>query len=143
MKKKLTAILSLALLLPILLLSGCSSANPLPDSMDQDQVSEVAQQIVTELVAGEYQTVADRFRQDTKETYSVTAETIEAMMDTITKAGDYIATERVLVLGGDKKIQNEDYATALVYCKHDKKAVVYEMSLDVNLELLGLAAKQK
>ena len=142
MKKKLTAILSLALLLPMLL-SGCSSANPLPDSMDQDQVSEVAQQIVTELVAGEYQTVADRFRQDTKEAYSVTAETIEAMMGTLTKVGDYVATERVLVLGGNKKIQNEDYATALVYCKHDKKAVVYEMSLDVNLELLGLAAKQK
>ncbi len=143
MKKKLTVILSLALLLPILLLSGCTKANPLPDSMDQDQVSEVAQQIVNELVAGEYQSVADRFRDDMKNAYSVTAQTVETMMGTVTKAGPYVATERVLVLGGDKKIQNEDYATALVYCKHEEKAIVYEMSLDINLELLGLAANQK
>ena len=143
MKKMLTAILSLALLLPILLLSGCTSANPLPETMDQDQISAVAQQIVNELIAGEYQTVADRFRADMKQAYSVDSETVKSMMGTVIEAGPYVATERVLVLGGEKKILNEDYATALVYCKHEEKAIVYEMSLDMNLELLGLAANQK
>ena len=143
MKKKLSALLAAALLLPILMLSGCSGAIPLPDSIDQEAASQVAQEIITELVAGEYQTVADRFRDDMKQSYSVTAQTVSDMMDSIANAGPYVATERVLVLGGDTKVLNEDFASVAVYCKHEKKAVVYEMSLDVNLELLGIAAKQK
>jgi len=143
MKKKLGVILSLVLLLPTLLLSGCSKAVPLPDSMDQEAVSQAAQQIVAELIAGEYQTVADRFRADTKEKYSITAETVKAMMDTVAEAGAYVSTERILVLGGESKSVDEDYASVGVSCKHEKKTVYYELSLDVNLELIGLAAKQK
>lgn len=143
MKKKLNIILSLALLLPILLLSSCSKAVPLPDSMDQEEVSQVAQEIVAQLIAGEYQAVADRFRADMKETYSVTADTIKAMMDTVAEAGSYVGTERILVLGGESKSVKEDYASVGVSCKHENKTVYYELSLDVNLELIGLAAKQK
>jgi len=143
MKKKLGIILSLAVLLPILLLSGCSKAIPLPDSMDQEKVSQAAQQIVAELLDGEYQVVADRFRADMKQEYSITADTVKAMMDTVAKAGAYISTEHILVLGGESKAIDEDYASVGVSCKHENGTVYFELSLDVNLELIGLAAKEK
>ena len=46
-------------------------------------------------------------------------------------------------MGGQNKAFDEPYAAVAVYCKHENEDIVYEMSLDLDLELIGLAAKQK
>ena len=142
MKKKLSAVLALALCLSMSL-SGCSQAKPLPEGMDQETVGNAAKEVVSQLIAGEYQTVADAFRDDMQEEYSVTAQTIADVMATVEDAGAYVRTEEVLVLGGQSKTFEEPYAAVAVYCEHENKDIVYEMSFDLDLELIGLAAKQK
>lgn len=141
MKKKLTVVLAAALALTML--SGCSKARPLPDGFDQDEVADAAHVVVAQLVDGEYQAVADAFRDDMQQTYSITAQTIEDLMATVEEAGAYVATEETLVLGGSSKDFDEPYAAIAVYCEHENKDIVYEMSMDINLDLIGLAAKQK
>lgn len=141
MKKKLSAVLAAALALSML--SGCTKAKPLPEGFDQDTVADAAQAIVAQLMEGEYQAVADAFRDDMQETYSVTAQTVEDLMATVAEAGAYVATEETLVLGGESDNFDEPYAAVAIYCEHEEDDVIYELSLDINLELIGLSAKQK
>lgn len=142
MKKKFSILLAGALTLSMLL-TGCSKAKPLPDGMDQDEVADAAQAVVELLLDKEYQAVVDTFRPDLKEKYNITADSIEALMDTVAEAGPFVKMEETLVLGGKSKDFPDPYAAVAIYCEHEEEDVVYEMSLDTNLTLLGLAAKQK
>ena len=141
MKKRLCLALAAALSLSMLL-TGCE-AKPIPDSMDETQVTDAAQVIVEQLLNEEYQAVADAFRADLKTEYNVTAQTIEEMMERIEKAGEFVATDEILVRGGRNKDFKEPYAAVTIYCEHEKDDVVYDMSLDENLALLGLAVDKK
>jgi hypothetical protein len=142
MKKKFSILLAAALTLSMLL-TGCKNAKPLPEGMDQDEVADAAQAIVELLLDEEYQAVADIFRPELKAQYNITADSIEALMDTVEDAGAFVKMEETLVLGGKSKDFSEPYAAVAVYCEHENEDIVYEMSLDMDLALLGLAAKQK
>ena len=141
MKKKLTALLSLALTLSML--SGCSGARKLPDGMEEEPTSQAAQAIVAQLIAGEYDAVAAAFRDDLEQELSITGQTVADLMATVEGAGAYVATDEILVLGGESKSFDEPYAAVAVYCEHEEKDVIYELSLDMNLELIGLRAKER
>ena len=143
MKKKLSALLTAIFLLCSLLLSGCSKATPLPEGMEEEAVGKAAREVVALLVAGEYQSVADLFRPDMQQTYSVTAQTIEDLMAIVSNAGAFVKAEETLVLGGENKNFSEPYAAVAVYCEHEEKNIVYEMSFDLDMALIGLAAKKK
>lgn len=141
MKKKLS--LALAAALAVSMLSGCTKAIPLPEEMDQDKVASAAQAIVKQLLEEDYQAVVDAFRPDLKEQYGVTVQMIEDLMATVEDAGAFVGMGETLVLGGKNKEFNEPYAAVSIYCQHEEDDVIYEMSLDVDLELLGLAAKKR
>lgn len=130
-------------LLALLVLAGCRGARPLPEGMDEEQVGEAAREVVAMLVEGDYQGVADAFRSDLREEYSVTADTVRDVMDAASEAGAYVKTTKTLVLGGTNKSFGEPYAAAAVYCEHESKDVIYEVSLDTNLHVIGLQVKQK
>ena len=102
-----------------------------------------ARSVVDMLLAQDYQGVADAFRPDLRETYSVTADSIQAMMDTVSGAGAYVKTNQTLVVGGSSKNFDEPYAATAVSCEHEKKTVIYEVSFDLNMEIIGLQVKQK
>ena len=138
MKKKMS--LALAAALAVSMLSGCTKAIPLPEEMDQDKVASAAQAIVEQLLEEDYQAVVDAFRPDLKEQYGVTVQMIEDLMATVEDAGAFVGMGETLVLGGKNKEFDEPYAA---YCEHEEDDVMYEMSLDVDLELLGLAAKKR
>lgn len=143
MKKIIRLTLVLALALPMLLLGGCKGARPLPDGMDEEATGQAARDIVSLLVQGDYQAVADAFRADLREEYSVTAGTVEGLMDSVSAAGPFVQFTETLVLGGKSDSFDEPYAAVAVYCEHESKDVVYELSLDQDLALIGLAAKLK
>ena len=142
MKKKLTAVLAAALALSML--GGCTAAHPLPDGFDQDVVADAAQAVLADVIEGDYQAVLDAFRDDMVETYSVTTEMIQTIAEDAQKdAGKYVSTEETLVLGGESKEFKEPFAAVAIYCEYEDEDIIYEMSLDANLELIGFSAKQK
>ena len=141
MKKKLTALLALALALSTL--SGCRSARKLPEGMEEEPVSQAAQVILNQMLAGEYDAVAAAFRDDLEQELNITGQTVADMMSSVGDVGAYVGTGEILVLGGSNKNFEESYAAVAVYCEYEEDDVIYELSLDMNLELIGLRAKKR
>ena len=136
MRKKFA--LLLAALAALFLLSGCKvSGNPLPEGMEEETVLEQGREIVALLNAGEYQTVYDRLRADAQETSS--PESIQSYMEErLDKAGAYKEEDEAMATGQKIKETGEEYGTAVFYCKHEKKSLMYRVAYSTDMELMGI-----
>ena len=139
MKKRLRFLAAaLTALTLALLLGGCKvSGNPLPEGMDESAVLEQGRQIAALLNDGEYQAVYDSLRADAQETSS--PEAIQAYMEErLAKAGAYKSETEAMATGQTLKDTGEQFATAVLYCKHEKKSLMYRVAYSVNMELMGI-----
>ena len=139
MKKKFA--LLLAAVSALLLLSGCRvSGNPLPEGMEEDTVLEQGREIVALLNGGSWQEVYDRLRSDAQETSS--PETIQSYMEErLEKAKAYVKETEAMTTGQKLKNTGEEYGTAVIYCKHEKKSIMYRVAYSVDMELMGIEVK--
>lgn len=127
-----------AALAALVLLSGCKvSGNPLPEGMEEGAVLEQGREIVTLLNSGEYQAVYDSLRADAQETSS--PEAIQSYMEErLEKAGAYKREEDAMATGQTLKETSEKYGTAVFYCKHEKKNLMYRVAYSTDMELMGI-----
>lgn len=134
-------ILLLAALAALLLLSGCKvSGNPLPEGMEEETVLEQGREVVAMLNGGEWQEVYDLLRPDAQETSS--PETIQSYMEErLEKAKAYVKETEAMATGQKLKDTGEEYGTAVIYCKHEKKSIMYRVAYSVDMELMGVEAK--
>ena len=108
MRKKL---LLLSILAALCLLAGCKvSGNPLPEGMEEETLLEQGREIVTLLNEGGYQD----------------------------KAQAYVRETEAIATGQKIKDTGEQYGTAVFYCKHEKKSVMYRIAYSTDLELMGI-----
>ena len=135
MKKRL---LSLALALLLLLPSGCRvSGHPLPEGMEEETVLEQGREIAALLNSGDWQEVYDRLRDDAKATSS--PEAIQAYMEErLSKAGAYQKEDEAIATGQTLEGTDEEYGTAVLYCKHEKKSLMYRIAYSTDMELMGI-----
>lgn len=136
MKKRLRFLA--AALVVLLLLSGCKvSGNPLPQGMDESAVLEQGRQVVALLNGGDCQAVYNSLRADAQETSS--PEAIEAYMEErLEKAGAYKSETDAMATGQTLKDTGEEYATAVLYCKHEKKSLMYRVAYSTDMALMGI-----
>ena len=136
MKKRLR--LLAAALAALLLLSGCKvSGSPLPEGMDETAVLEQGREIAALLNSGDSQAVWDSLRSDAREASS--PEAIQAYMEErLEKAGAYKSETDAMATGQTLKDTGETYGTAVLYCKHEKKSLMYRVAYSVNMELMGI-----
>lgn len=136
MKKKLWA-LAAALLACLVVLCACSTkGNPLPQGMEEQQVLEQGRSVMESLNQGDWQAIYDQMRADAQATTS--PEAIERYMNSaVEKAGDF-QKETGSLATGQKLDSGEEYGTAVFYCKHKDKDVVYRIAFDTDLVLIGL-----
>ena len=129
MRKKLT--LLLAVLGLLFLLSGCKvSGNPLPEGMEEETVLEQGREIVSLLNEGSWQEIYDRLRPDAQETSSPAG--IQSYMEErLDKAGAYTQEKEAMATG----------QTAVFYCIHEKKKIMYRVAFSIEMELMGIEAK--
>ena len=139
MKKKFA--LLLAAVSALLLLSGCKvSGNPLPEGMEEDTVLEQGREVVALLNGGDWQEVYDRLRSDARETSS--PEAIQSYMEErLEKAKAYVKETEAMATGQKLKDTGEEYGTAVIYCKHEKKSIMYRVAYSVDMELMGIEAR--
>ena len=135
------AFLLLAALTALLLLSGCKvSGNPLPQEMEEETLLEQGRAVAAQLNGGEWQAVYDQLREDARETSS--PEAIQAYMgEWLDKAGTYVKEEEAMATGQTLKDTGEEYGTAVFYCKHEKKSVMYRVAYSLEMELMGVEVK--
>ncbi|WP_251315992.1 DUF3887 domain-containing protein [Flintibacter muris] len=122
----------------VLLLSGCKvSGNPLPQGMEEDTVLEQGREIVAMLNGGEWQEVYSLLRADAQETSS--PEAIQSYMEErLDKAGAYKLETEAMATGQKIKDTGEEYGTAVFYCKHEKKSLMYRIAYSTDMELMGI-----
>jgi len=142
--KKMIRILAAALALTATLssLSGCG-ARKLPAGMEEESCGQAGQAIVDMLLAGDYQGVADSFDPAIRDSLSLTAEMVETSISPVLDAGAYLNTYQIMAVGGQSENYDGEFVTVGIYCEHEEVDIVYEMSFDTDLELIGLDAKQK
>ena len=124
---------ALALIL-VLALTGCSG-KPLPEDMDEETLLDAGREIVTLLNEGDYQGVYDRMRADGQEASTVD-DVREAMENLLDEVGPYVKENDTLATGQTLD-SGEEYGTAVFYCKHEKKNVVYRVAFSTEMELMG------
>lgn len=136
MKKRLW--LLLAVLAGFTLLVGCKvSGNPLPTGMEEETVLEQGREVVSLLNGGNWQEVYDRLRSDARETSSPGA--IQSYMEErLDKAGAYVSEIEAMATGQTLKDTGEEYGTAVFYCKHEKKNLMYRVAYSTDMELMGI-----
>ncbi len=139
MRKKFA--LLLAALAALFLLSGCKvSGNPLPEGMEGDTVLEQGREIVALLNGGDWQEVYSRLRADAQKTAS--PETIQSYMEErLEKAGAFKEEDEAFATGQKIKETGEEYGTAVLYCKHEKKSIMYRVAYSTDMELMGIEAR--
>ena len=136
MRKKL--VLALTVLSALLLLAGCKvSGHPLPEGMEEDAVLEQGREVVAMLNAGEWREVYDLLRSDARETSS--PEGIQSYMEErLEKAKAYVKETDAMATGQKLKDTGEEYGTAVLYCKHEKKNLMYRIAYSTGMELMGI-----
>lgn len=136
MKKFCAAATALAL---TALLAGCSAqeeAEPLPESMDEETVLAAGETILDQLLAGEYGTVYEEFREDVRET--LTTEDIQNLVEPVfEEAGEYQAIESSDTVGST---EGEEHGIARFLCTFSEEDVAVNMAFDTQMELIGLSA---
>ena len=139
MKKRL--VLLAAVLGMLFLLSGCKvSGNPLPEGMEEETVLSEGREVAALLNGEGWQEVYDLLRDDAKETSSPEA-IRDYMRERLDKAGAYQSEEEAMATGQKLKDTGEEYGTAVLYCKHGKKSVIYRIAYSTDMELMGIEVK--
>lgn len=129
----------LALIL-VFVLAGCSG-KPLPEGMDEETLLDAGREIVALLNQGEYQEVYDRMRADGQA--ESTVENIQdAMEDLLDEVGAY-KKETDSLATGQTLDSGEEYGTAVLYCKHEKKNAVYRVAFSTQMELMGFTVGEQ
>lgn len=122
-----------------LLMVGCGAA-PLPDGFNADEVTARAEEIVGYASEGDYDTIIDNLREDLKD--AVTAEQLsEGWAPTYERVGAFESIKKVVLSGTTDSTTSEEYAVAQVLCVHEDGNVLYTLSFDADLQLVGLYLK--
>lgn len=140
MRKRWNWLAALTLVLVLALLSGCSG-NPLPEGMDEEELLAQGREVVALLNEGDWQAVYDRMRSDGQETTS--AEDIEAYIQSFLDTVGAYVKETDSMVTGQTLDTGEDYGTVVLYCKHEKKNVIYRIAFSTDMELMGFQANKR
>jgi hypothetical protein len=140
MKKQLKTIVCAVLALTLaLVLFGCAG-KALPEGFDKDEVGSAAEEIVGLATAGDYDSIVAALRSDLQA--SITADQLkEGWAATYEKAGAFQSITKTVLSGTEDATTKEAYAVAQVLVKHENANLVYTLSFDKDMALVGLYLK--
>lgn len=139
MKQMKTTIAIMAALILGLSLVGCAGS-ALPKGFDKDEVGSAAEEIVGLATAGDYDSIVAAMRADLQG--SITADQLkEGWASTYENAGAFDSITKIVFSGTSDKTTGEDYAVAQVLVKHADATLLYTLSFDKDLALVGLYLK--
>ena len=143
MKMKRVLSLGCVILAMSLLLTGCTGAAPLPEGMNKETVIAKGQEVMDELLAGEYELVLARFREDIRnqKDKEITVDVIKQLVDehiVPEELGEFKEVSSTAAEGaGD--LETEPHGVAVFHCKYAKEKVAFGFAFDVEMNLIGLS----
>ncbi len=132
--KKIIPILALCLLC----LTGCGEGYELPEGMDQETVVAAGLEVVDQLNEGDYEGVWNKFRDDVQQV--ATVDDVEAMFQqVVVPEGAFVQVTDTMATSDTDDSTKEFYAIAVIIAKHEEDDILYRMSYDVDMTLIGLS----
>jgi hypothetical protein len=120
-------------------LSACTSGK-LADIYDETIVTERAKEVVEMINAQDYDKVNAEIRDDLQD--QLTSNRLkDAIGAKLVEAGAFIEYPSITTLGQKSKTSGEDYATVVLVGKYEKSTIVFSISMDSNLDIVGLYVK--
>jgi len=127
------------LLVFMITLSACVSTK-LADIYDEAVVTERAKEIVEMINAQDYDKVNAEIRDDLQD--QLTSEKLkDAMEAKLVEAGAFVEYQSTTTLGQKSKTSDEDYATVVLVGKYAESVIVYSITMDSNLDIVGFYVK--
>ena len=140
MKKQIKAIVTAMLILVLSFsLIGCAGAS-LPKGFDADEVGTAAEEIVGLATAGDFDSIVASLRDDLKSTITVD-QLKEGWAPAYEKAGTFEKITKTSLSGTKDQTTGEEYAVAQVLVKCANASLVYTLSFDKDMMLVGLFLK--
>lgn len=119
-------------------LAGCSNTK-LADAFDEEQVEQAAENVVNQLVSGEYEAVVSEMSSEMKE--AVTAEALAANMEAMNAQTGAFQEYKSTAAVGQAGADGADIAVVVVVAAFEKCNVTYTISYNTDMELIGLWMK--
>jgi len=120
-------------------LSACASTK-LADTYDENIVTERAKEVVGMMNAQSFDKVNAEIRDDLQDQLT-SSKLKEAIGAKLAEAGAFIDYPSISTLGQKSKTSGEDYATVVLVGKYEKSTVVFTVTMDTNLDIVGLYVK--
>lgn len=117
-------------------LSACASTK-LADTYDEKIVTERAKEVVEMMNAQSFDKVNAEIRDDLQDQLT-SSKLKEAIGAKLAEAGAFIEYPSISTLGQKSKTSGEDYATVVLVGKYENSTVVYTITMDTNLDIVGL-----
>jgi hypothetical protein len=135
---KLIRILFILLVFSITL-SACNSVK-LADIYDENIVTERAKEVVEMINSQDYDKVNAEIRDDLQDRLT-SNQLKDAIGAKLVEAGAFIEYPSITTFGQKSKTSGEDYATVVLVGKYEKSTVVFTITMDSNLDIVGLYVK--
>jgi len=135
---KLIRILFILAVLSIIL-SACTSTK-LADIYDESVVTGRAKEVVEMINSQEFDRVNAEIRDDLQD--QLTANQLrDALESKLVDAGAFVEYQSATTFGQKSKTSGEDYATVVLVANYEKTPLVFTISMDSNLDIVGLYVK--
>ena len=137
--KRIAAVL-MAALAALAVLVGCGGGNKLPEGMAEDELLAAGRQVLLLLTDGQFDEVQAALRADVGA--AVTAEKIGSLVLEETEGmGIYKEIDRSMTTG--QTAAGEEIGVAVFYCVYAEGNVLYRISFDRELTLVGFSVKRQ
>lgn len=129
----------LATLCLTLTLCACSSAK-LAETYEEEKVIARGKEVVELINTFDYTSVNAEVREDLQDDLSV--EILEKTLSgSLGSAGTFVDYSIATAMGQKSKSTGEDYATAILGCKYENATIVYSITMDQNMDIVGIHMK--
>ena len=140
MNKMIKTALSVVMVLALSVGMFACAGGKLPEGFDKDEVGSAAEEIVGLATTSDYDSIINALRDDLKA--SITADQLkEGWAATYEKAGAFDSITKTVFSSTKDKTTGEEYAVVQVLAKHENANLVYTLSFDKDLALVGLYLK--
>ena len=140
MNKMIKTALSVVMVLALSVGMIACAGGKLPEGFDKDEVGSAAEEIVGLATTGDYHSIINALRDDLKS--SITADQLkEGWAATYEKAGAFDSITKTVFSSTKDKTTGEDYVVVQLMAKHENANLIYTLSFDKDLALVGLYLK--
>ena len=140
MNKMIKTALSVVMVLALSVGMIACAGGKLPEGFDKDEVGSAAEEIVGLATTGDFDSIINALRDDLKS--SITADQLkEGWASLFEKAGAFDSITKTVFSSTKDKTTGEEYAVVQVLAKHANANLIYTLSFDKDLALVGLYLK--